>query len=134
MDWKQGLNKGIIAGVIWGWIALGLSLTIGALEFESGLWHNLVTFSVGGALFGMILGAFMVLLEQRLPFKKCYVKTLFLSISLWLILRFGGVLLSSVDLVRYQAHMSQSVYGFLMTLVLGSILGVVWTLHHKENY
>ena len=46
-NWKRDLGSGVIAGIIWGWIAMAVvAMTMGGLE--NGMLRNLVSFSVGG--------------------------------------------------------------------------------------
>lgn len=122
INWKKGIGSGAIAGIIWGWIAMGAGAMSGASPFENGLFHNIVIFTIGGAIFGIVAGSFMTLTYDILPFRGSLPKAVLISISLWLILRTGGLLLSSIDANRYHPVMSQNVQGLVLSIILGVCL------------
>lgn len=133
-DWKRVIVTGIIAGVTWGWISLAVDAISGAFPIEERLLHNLITFAVGGALIGVVAGAFLNLLQDRLPFKSIFFKAVFISTALWVILRIGGTLLSSVEPHRYHFITAQTVQGFILSVLMGCILGLLWRRLCKTSW
>lgn len=129
IDWKRGIMLGAIAGVIWGWIAMLVNAISGAFQFENSVVQNLVNFAAGGAVFGIVVSGFLNLLKERLPFKNIFLKTIFISTVLWVILRIGGILLSSVEPERYHPITAQSVQGFILAIIMGCILGTLWKIN-----
>lgn len=132
IDWKRGIMLGAIAGVIWGWIAMLVNAISGAFQFENSVVQNLVNFAAGGAVFGIVVSGFLNLLRERLPFKNIFLKTIFISTVLWVILRIGGMLLSSIEPERFHFVTAQSVQGFVLAVIMGCILGVLWKIKSKE--
>lgn len=132
IDWKKGIMLGVIAGVIWGWIALAVNAVSGAFQFENSVAQNLVNFAAGGAIFGIVVSGFLSLLKERLPFKNIFLKTIFISTVLWVILRIGGMLLSSIEPERFHLVTAQSVQGFVLAVIMGCILGFLWKVKNRE--
>ena len=130
---KEALWMGVIAGVLWGWTALGVDYITGAFEIESTLAHNLSAFTIGGALLGVVAGGLLALVGRFLPFKGELLKAVVVSLGLWLLLRLGGMLLSNMDHHRYHQELSQSVQGFILAGVMGLFLGLLWKKKLKEN-
>ncbi len=106
---------------------IAINLLSGVAEFENGFISNALAFSTGGGLFGLIAGGFMALLEERLPFAGVFAKTVSISVAIWLILRLGGGLLSMNDPQRFHPDFSQTLQGLLFAVVLGLILGGLWS-------
>ncbi|MBI5588557.1 MAG: hypothetical protein HY889_09370 [Deltaproteobacteria bacterium] len=124
--WKKNIFIGIPVGIVWGWISMGLNALSGAFEFEGSFIHDFITFSIGGAIFGVIVAGFLSLVGERLPFKRHFPKAVLLSTSLWLLLRFGGVLLSAMEPERYHIVTPQTIQGFVLSLILGGLIGIAW--------
>lgn len=131
-DLKDSLWMGVIAGVLWGLLALGVGYITGAFQIESGLVHNLAAFIIGGALLGVVAGGLLVLIGGFLPFKGMLIKAVVVSLSLWLLLRLGGMLLSGMDHHRYHQEVSQTVQGFVLAAVMGLFLGLLWKKKLKD--
>ncbi|MFQ5455362.1 MAG: hypothetical protein ACE5EA_04040 [Nitrospirota bacterium] len=133
VDWRQGVWTGIIAGMVWGLIAMVINAISGLFYFEDRIWYNILSFMVGGGIFGVAAGGIMVLTYDWLPFKKLWVKAVFVSTSMWLILRIGGVVLSFINTERYYNITAQTIQGFILAIILGSILGFFLNLQQKGN-
>ena len=129
---KEALWMGVIAGVLWGWTALGVDYITGAFRIESTIAHNLAAFTIGGALLGVVAGGLLSLVGGLLPFKSMLIKAVAVSLGLWLLLRLGGALLSGMDHHRYHQEVSQTVQGFILAAVMGIILGLLWKKKLKE--
>ena len=132
IDWKKGIILGAIAGVIWGWVAMAVNAVSGAFAFENSLMHHLISFAVGGAVFGIVVNGFLGLLQRLLPFKSILLNAILLSIVFWLMLRVGGAMLSSVEPDRYHIITAQSIQGFVLAIIMGFILGTLWKINRKE--
>ena len=132
IDWKKGIILGAVAGIAWGWIAMTVNAISGAFPFESSLVHNLTIFAMGGAIFGIIVSGFLSLLKEWLPFRNIFLKTILLSTALWLILRIGGIILSSINPDRYHPNMPQTIQGFILAVIMGGLLGFLWKIKSKE--
>ncbi|MBI5874765.1 MAG: hypothetical protein HZB81_02795 [Deltaproteobacteria bacterium] len=132
IDWKRGIMLGAIAGIAWGWIAMAVNAATGAFEFENTLLHNLIAFAAGGAVFGIVVSGFLSLLKERLPFKNIFLKATLLSSVLWIMLKVGGTLLSSVEPERYHPITAQSIQGFVLAIIMGGLLGFLWKIKSKE--
>ena len=129
IDWKKDIMLGAIAGIVWGWIALSVNAATGAFPFENTLLHLLIIFAAGGAIFGIIVSGFLSLLKERLPFENIFIKAVMVSLVLWIILRGGGTLLSSIEPERYHPETAQSIQGFILAIVMGCILGILWKIN-----
>lgn len=105
---------------------MALGKITGVAAFENGFALNVIAFAVGGGLFGVIVGGFMTLLEERLPFGGAPLRGFLISTSFWLILRLGGQLHSINNPRRYHSDINQTVAGFLFAVVLGLVLGFLW--------
>ena len=92
----------------------------------------MVTFAVGGGVFGVVAGGFTALLEKRLPFNGILLKGILVSTGLWLFLRLVGYMLSLNDAGRYQTDSGQSVQGLAFAIMLGAMLGSLWKMK-KSN-
>ncbi|MBE9531269.1 MAG: hypothetical protein IME98_00515 [Proteobacteria bacterium] len=129
---KDALWMGVIAGVLWGWTALGVDYITGIFQIESSLAHNLAAFTIGGALLGVVAGGLLSLVGQFLPIKSELLKAVAVSLGLWLLLRLGGTLLSGMDHHRYHQEVSQTIQGFILAGVMGLFLGYLWKKKQKE--
>ena len=132
IDWKRGITLGVLAGIVWGWVAMAVNVVSGAFAFENSLMHNLISFAIGGAVFGIVVNGFLGLLQRLLPFKSILLNAILLSIVFWLMLRIGGAMLSSVEPDRYHIITAQSIQGFVLAIIMGFILGTLWKINRKE--
>ena len=132
IDWKKGIMFGAIAGIVWGWIALAVNAVSGAFPFENTLLHLLISFAVGGAIFGIVVSGFLSLLKERLPFKNIFLKAVLISSVLWIMLKAGGTLLSLIEEERNHPVTAQSFQGFILAIIMGCILGLLWKIKGKE--
>lgn len=132
-DWKRGIRSGIIAGIIWGWIAMAVNAVTKVFLFEHNILYNLIAFAAGGAIFGMVVGGLLILLHDRLPFKTSFSKAVLLSACTWLILRIGGALLSSIDSARHHAVAPATLQGLALAISMGCILGALWQVRKKRE-
>jgi len=130
MEWKKGFILGVLSGVLWGWLALGWRLLAGDAPLENSLPHNLAAFSTGGALFGVVIGGFMVALRDRIC-QNPYLKAALLSLGLWGLLRIGGEVLSAMNPERYCSTMDETSLGFVLALAMGLILGMMWNAQNR---
>lgn len=132
IDFAEGIMKGSMAGIICGWFAMALNWMTGALLIENSLTFNLITFAVGGAIFGIVVGGFMTIAKDRLPFNGSLPKAVLLSTGLWLILQAGGQLMAITNPVRFQVDWQQTLQGLLIAVMLGVVLGFLWG--KESNY
>ncbi|MDP6625736.1 MAG: hypothetical protein QGG87_04690, partial [Nitrospinota bacterium] len=65
--WKKGMTVGMVSGVIWGIIALAVNYVTGIGPIERSILIEIATFSIGGAIFGMLMGILLTLSYNRLP-------------------------------------------------------------------
>ena len=54
--WKKGMTVGMVSGVIWGIIALAVNYVTGIGPIERSILIEIARFSIGGAIFGMLMG------------------------------------------------------------------------------
>ncbi len=125
-DWKKGIIAGLVAGVIWGWVALATNWVTGFFPLEESLLYELITFGIGGAVFGTVAAGFLVLTRQHLPFKHLLPKAVMLSTSLWLLLYFTGAWLSATDHDRYHPVMDETIQGLCLAVVMGGLIWLFW--------
>ncbi len=130
---KKGICLGILSGIVWGWVSILVNYITGVFPFEESLLKEVITFSFGGAIFGMVIGGFMSLIGDRLPFKSLLPNAIFISMAVWLVLRIGGVLLSYNDPGRFHPDAAQTLQGFMLAIVLGLILTTFWNIGKKRN-
>jgi hypothetical protein len=102
------------------------SLT-GVFAFEGSFAQNLVSFILGGVLLALVSGGALYLLDAYLPFKGYMAKALLVTTALWLFLRGVGVLLSAMEPMRYSAVVAESLQGLALAVVLGAMLGILWS-------
>lgn len=133
MGIRASIIVGIAAGVIWGWVSMLLNSFTAAFAFESGFMHNLASFSIAGGLFGALTGGFLFLGRDFLPFKGMVLKSICASSLIWLVLRAGGALLSSMEPERYHILTPEAVQGFVLSIALGAIIGLLWKKKAKEE-
>ncbi len=123
VSWR-GVYLGAIAGIVWGWLSMLVNWFTGVFPFEAGLVYNIIAFAVGGAVFGIVAGGFVVAMEGWLP-GGTVLKGIIVSTSLWLVLRIGGTVLSVLNPERYHLIFSQSLQGLVLSIILGFILGIL---------
>lgn len=129
--WKKGSCSGIVAGIIWGWLAMAVNAVTGVFLFEHSIMHNLTAFAAGGAIFGLVVGGFLMLIHDRLPFKSFLSKAVLLSTSIWLTLRIGGSFLSYIASGRYHVDRVADIQGIILAAILGCILWAFWRIRQK---
>lgn len=130
---KKGICLGILSGIVWGWVSILVNYITGVFPFEESLLKEVITFSFGGAIFGMVIGGFMSLIGDRLPFKSPLPNAIFISMAVWLVLRIGGVLLSYNNPGRFHPDAAQTLQGFMLAIVLGLILTTFWNIGKKRD-
>ncbi|MBI5642130.1 MAG: hypothetical protein HY954_01495 [Deltaproteobacteria bacterium] len=129
---KESLIPGLLAGIIWGMLSMVVNSVTGVMMFEGGFVHNLASFAVGGAVFGIVCGGFLPVAGRFIPFKGLFPKAVIVSAFLWLILRAGGIMLSSMEPDRYHVLTPESIQGFGLSLLLGALIGIFGGAHGKR--
>jgi hypothetical protein len=132
IDLKRGIVAGLLSGVLWGWLVLAVNGITGAFSPGERLLFNLLTFAIGGGVFGVAVGGLLALIRDILPFKSLLPKAVLVSVCLWTVLRIGGAVLSGTAPWRYHAEMVQTVQGFFLAVFMGALLGVLWERVVKE--
>ncbi|HBG47166.1 MAG TPA: hypothetical protein DDW94_09295 [Deltaproteobacteria bacterium] len=122
---KDSLKTGALAGVLWGWLCYLANYFSGIFPFESSFTQNLLSFTFGGAVFGIVTAGLLAVLGGFLPFRRMVFKAVFISVTLWLALKFAGDILSIMEPERFHMVMPQAVQGILLALALGAILGLL---------
>ena len=127
----KGIVSGVVAGIVWGWISMVVNSISGAFPFEHSFFFNVVIFSISGAIFGVIVSEFLVLIGERLPFKRILPKAIMVSTSFWLLLRSGGIVLSIMMPDRYHPEIPQAIQGFFLSVILGVLVSLLWDKETK---
>ncbi len=127
----KGVISGVVAGIVWGWISMVVNSISGAFPFEHSFFFNVVIFSISGAIFGVIVSEFLVLIGERLPFKRILPKAIMVSTSFWLLLRSGGIVLSIMMPDRYHPEIPQAIQGFFLSVILGVLVSLLWDKETK---
>ena len=121
---------GVTTGVIWGGVNLGIDLMFQSLELEGSYLSLILSFSVAGALFSLLilfLGAWFADAETRNP----YSTMIKISLLVWVIsITFGGIA-SRYDPERYHFNMIETVWSGGKVLLLGILLG--WRIKRLLN-
>ena len=125
--WKRGIGSGVVAGIVWGWLAMVIHAVTRISPGEHSILYNMFPFTIGGVIFGIFSGGILALIHDSLPFKTSFVKEVLLTTWIWLILHVGGFLLSLIDSGRYHYSSREAVHGLMLAVLLGGILGVVWS-------
>lgn len=133
IGWNKAVTCGTFSGLIWGLISLAVSSATILFQADSGLPHNLLTYLMGGAIYGLVLGGLMLIAEGRPPVSKTVWKAVSLSASLWLLFFITGVFLHFSRPERYHIEFYQHLQGFLLSLVLGLIFGILWDKHGEQK-
>lgn len=122
---KDSLLAGAIAGVLWGWLCYLANYMSGIFPFEGSFTQNLLSFTFGGVVFGIVTGGILAVAGRFLPFRQMLYKAVFVSASVWIVLRLAGDMLSMMEPERYHLVTPETMQGFLLALALGAILGVL---------
>lgn len=125
MNLKEHLKKGLAAGVIWGWLAYLTNAVTGVFPFEGSFAQDIVSFSFGGAVFGVATGALLAVSKGVIPFKGMVARAVFASAVLWIVLRIAGDVLSMMEPHRYHLLTAETVQGLALSVALGAILGLL---------
>lgn len=125
MNLKEHLKSGVIAGVVWGWLAYLTNAVTGVFPFEGSFAQDIVSFSFGGAVFGVATGASLALLGGLIPFKSVVARAVIASAFIWIVLRFAGDILSMMEPERYHILTVETVQGLALSVALGAILGIM---------
>src|SRR3990172_5030171 len=125
--WKRGIGSGVVAGIAWGLLSLAIHTVTGISSVEHSILYNIFPFTIGGGIFGILSGGLLALIHDRLPFKTFLGKAVMLTSLIWLMLHVGGFLLSMIDSGRYHYSSREAVHGLMLAVLLGGILGVVWS-------
>jgi hypothetical protein len=125
MNMKEYLKSGVIAGVVWGWLAYITNAVTGVFPFEGSFAQDIVSFSFGGAIFGVATGVFLSLLGGVIPFKGIVARAVFASAFIWVALRLAGDMLSMMEPHRYHLLTAETVQGLTLSVALGAIFGLM---------
>lgn len=125
MNIKEHLKAGVTAGVLWGWLTYLTNAVTGVFPFEGSFAQNLMSFSFGGAVFGVATGALLAVSKGIIPFKGAVARAIFASAVLWVALRFAGDVLSMMEPDRYHLLTAETVQGLSLSIALGAILGLL---------
>ncbi len=126
--WKDGLFLCLLAGALWGLVALLVNSLTGAFAFEFSVVHDLVTFVIGGAVFGLVTGGFLSVAGWRLPFRSIELKAAIVSLAIWVALGSTGFVLTIIKPIRYHFNLGQTLQGLFLSVILGLILGAIWKM------
>lgn len=133
VDWKRGIISGVIAGVVWGCLAITINTASRAFIFEETLLHRLITFTAGGVVFGIVVSGVLSLTHHFMPSKNIFLEAVFVSAVLWGILEVGGVLLHLTNPERYHLVAAQTIQGFVLAVIMGGILGLFRKIGKRAN-
>ena len=126
------MTLGALAGACLGLVALVVNTVSGISALENGFAGNLIAFTVGGAIFGLVASGFLSLLKEWLPFKSIYLKAVIVATGLWATLEAGGIVLSFIQPDRYHFQAAQLLQGLALSIVLGGLLGLFWKLKSRK--
>ena len=122
----RGVSIGVLSGMIWGIVVLVISSFTQLFAFDFSIFNNIPIFIAGGAGFGLLLGAFLEVSKDKLPFRGIVPNSVALSVSIWILFFGGGLLLHLLTPNRYHLEGHQHLQGFFLSIVLGLILGIFW--------
>jgi len=125
-DWKEGLFLCLLSGALWGLVSLLFNTFTGAFILEAGVLHDLVTFALGGALFGLVTGGILSVAQGFLPRFGLTMKAVMVSVIIWLALNGAGIILALMRPIRYHFNAAQTLQGLFLAVILGLILGSLW--------
>ena len=129
---RGAINTGAVAGLIWGWLCMGINQITGAFPFEGTFAHNIVTFGAAGAIFGIVAGGLVVAIGPAIPIRSVFVKSVLISTALWVTLWLGGVGLVAINPGRYNLEPGSPVSGIALAVLLGAVLGLFGRKGLKE--
>ncbi len=132
-SWKDGLFLCMLSGALWGLISLLFNTFTGAFVLEAGVVHDLVTFALGGALFGLVTGGILSVAQGFLPGWGLTKKAVAISLVIWFALSGAGIVLSLLRPIRYHFELGQTLQGLFLAAVLGLILGSFWKMGLKAS-
>lgn len=121
----SGINTGVAAGIIWGWVCMAVNAATGIFPFEGTFTHNVVTFSAAGAVFGIVTSALLLAGGRFIPFRNAVARGMLVSTVLWLVMRFVGNMLSVMEPERYHLLKPEFIQGVTLAVVLGALLGLL---------
>ncbi len=127
----RNLAVSVFLGVVWGWGAMTLNSFTYAFPYEAGFLHNFITFSIGGAVFGVVVGGFIRLFGGLFPFKGRIPRAVAISVLLWALLLAGGFALSGMRPDRYHLITYQTIQGLMLSVVLGIFFGIFLSFDGK---
>lgn len=125
---KRGMFTGAVAGAIWGALTIIVNLATKVFPLEDSIIYNMSIAGIGGAVFGVVVGAIFSVSKSYVPLKGIVPKAAFVSTAIWLVLRTGGYFLSQADPVRYHQVMSHTIQGFFLSILMGCMLGIAWKM------
>ena len=125
---KMGIVAGAVSGGIWGALTILINLVTNLFPLEDSILYNMLIAAIGGAVFGVVVGALFSVTRRYVPLKGIVPKAAFVSTAVWLVLRTGGYFLSQVNPVRYHQVMSYTIQGFFLSMLMGCILGIAWKI------
>lgn len=126
INWKENIKTGAIAGALWGGLSFLITLFSRGLlgfELEGTVLQDVATFIFAGGVFGIVYLGILTVLEKRLPGDSLILKGIMVSLFIWGILLLAGIASAYLDPERYHVTISQIIHGFIMTILLGVILG-----------
>ncbi|MBI3008960.1 MAG: hypothetical protein HYY56_05565 [Candidatus Omnitrophica bacterium] len=133
VDWKRGIISGVIAGAVWGCLAITINTASRAFIFEETLLHRLITFTAGGAIFGMVVSGVLSMTRYWMSSRNIFLEAICISVSLWGILEAGGILLHFIKPGRFHLDMAQIVQGIFLAFIMGVLLGFLWKIGKRAN-
>jgi len=128
----RGIFVGTMSGMIWGVLVLIISSFTQLFAFDFSFFNDIFVFIVGGAGFGLLLGAFLEASKNKLPFQPIMAQSITVSVGIWFLFFTGGLLLHILKPDRYHMEGSQHLQGFLLSILLGLIFGFFWISFSKN--
>ena len=126
LDLRRGISIGVYGGMLWGVLSLIISYNTNLFGFDFTILHNIPVFIAGGAGFGLIVGAFLEVLGDRLPFEGRLPKAIVVSVAIWLTFFTPGLILHQVMPDRYTVDVPLHIQGLFLATLLGLIVGGLW--------
>ncbi|MBI2412772.1 MAG: hypothetical protein HYV24_06145 [Deltaproteobacteria bacterium] len=124
---KDGIIAGAVGGVLWGFVSMAVNSATGVFTPETGLLHDTVSFALGGGLFGVVAGGIIGAGGGMIPFRNIFARSIFTSTLIWLILRVGGAMLSTIEPERYHVLTPEALQGLSLSALLGAMIAGVWS-------
>lgn len=126
IDWKRNIKTGVTAGALWGMLSLLITLLVrkyAGIELEGAILQDAATFIFAGGVFGIVYLGILMTIEKKLPGDSLILKGIMVSLFIWSILLLAGIASAYFDPERYHVTLSQIIHGFILTILLGGILG-----------